>query len=205
MTVPARRALSVRSAAPHAGRPLAHSVRRTALRSAAAAIALAIGLAGCADPVAPTAPSPTVGASETAMAARGGTELPFRGTLEARETGQFQPATRTVLVRLQGTGTASHLGRYTVVSEFTVSPATLTAAGHATFTAANGDVLTATFTGRSVVTGGTVAIIESLTITGGTGRFAGATGSATLQRTLTRATGVSSGSFEGTLDLNRGK
>lgn len=205
MTVPTRRALRVRPAARHVRRPLVDSARWTALRTAAAALGLALGLGGCADGAAPTAPSPSVRASETPVAARGGTELPFRGTLDAQETGQFQPVTRTVLVRLLGTGTASHLGRYTAVSEFTLSPATLTAAGRVTFTAANGDVLTATFTGRSVVTGGTVAIVESLTITGGTGRFAGATGDATLRRTLTRATGISVGSFEGTLDLKRGK
>ena len=205
MTVPTRHALYARSASCRAGRPLAHSMRLAALRSAVAVLALTVGLAGCADGTAPTAPSPALGASEPALAARGGTALPFRGMLEARESGQFQPATRTVLVRLEGTGTASHLGRYTLASEFTLSPATLTAAGHITFTAANGDLLFATFTGRSVVAGGIVTIVEALTITGGTGRFAGATGSATLQRTLTRATGVSSGSFEGTLDLNRGK
>lgn len=189
---------------PRAHHAARHPIVATALR-ATAALGLAVGLVGCADGGAPTAPSPTVRVTEAAVVARGATALPFRGTVDARETGQFQPATRTVLVRLVGTGTASHLGRYTMVSEFTLTPATLSAAGRVTFTAANGDVLTATFTGRSVVTGGTVAIVESLTITGGTGRFAGATGTATLRRTLTRATGISFGSFEGALDLNRGR
>jgi hypothetical protein len=34
---------------------------------------------------------------------------------------------------------------------------------------------------------------------GGTGRFAGATGSLTVERVLIQATGVSSGSFNGTI------
>ena len=106
-------------------------------------------------------------------------------------------------VRLLGTGTATHLGRYTLVSDFTLTPATSTAAGQLTITAANGDVLTATFTGRSVTTAGVVAIVETATITGGTGRFAGATGRFVLERRLTRATGLSVGSFEGTISLNR--
>ncbi len=175
-------------------------------RPTAPAVLLALALAGCADsvpgPLAPSAAALATGGG-AAVASRRATELPFRGTLEARETGVFQPATGTIRVRLVGTGTATHLGRYTVASEFTLTPATSTAVGRITFTAANGDVLTATFTGRSVTTVGVVAIVETATITGGTGRFAGATGSFVLERSLTRATGISSGSFEGTISLNR--
>jgi hypothetical protein len=46
---------------------------------------------------------------------------------------------------------------------------------------------------------GVLSITEIATITGGTGRFAGATGSFTIERVLTDATGVSSGSFNGTI------
>ena len=171
------------------------------------ALLLALALAGCTesapDPLAPSAPA-VAAVSGAAAAARRATELPFRGTLEARETGQFQPATSTVLVHLVGTGTANHLGRYTLVADFTLTPATSTAVGQITLTAANGDVLTASFTGRSVPTAaGVVAIAETATLTGGTGRFAGATGSFVLTRSLTRATGLSFGSFEGRIGLGR--
>jgi hypothetical protein len=40
---------------------------------------------------------------------------------------------------------------------------------------------------------------EVMTITGGTGRFADATGSFTLERVINLSTGVSSGSFSGTI------
>jgi hypothetical protein len=47
-----------------------------------------------------------------------------------------------------------------------------------TFTAANGDELRATHTGTSVRNGSTVNFSARFTITGGTGRYANATGQA---------------------------
>ena len=175
--------------------------------STAPAVLLALALAACGPdtstgPRPPSAPALAPGGGG-GTASRRATELPFRGTLDAHETGQFQPATNTVLLHLVGTGTATHLGRYTLVADFTLTPATGTAVGSMTLTAANGDVLSATFTGQGVPTGGISAIVETATITGGTGRFAGVTGSFVLERTLTRTTGVSFGSFEGTLSLDR--
>ena len=41
-----------------------------------------------------------------------------------------------------------------------------------------------------------------LTCSGGMGRFEGATGSFTIDRLLNQGTHVSSGSFDGTIDLN---
>jgi hypothetical protein len=67
--------------------------------------------------------------------------------------------------------------------------------------AANGDQLITQVAGQATPTGepGEVRIVEIHTITSGTGRFAGATGSFTLVRVLNQATGVSSGTFEGQL------
>ena len=73
--------------------------------------------------------------------------------------------------------------------------------GTATFTAANGDTLTATIAGLGTRTSPTtLSIVEVYTITGGTGRFADATGSFTLNSTLDQLTGASSGAFSGTVD-----
>jgi hypothetical protein len=73
--------------------------------------------------------------------------------------------------------------------------------GAATFTAANGDTLTASVDGQATPAGpGVLSIVEVYTITGGTGRFAGATGTFTLESILNQATGVSSGTFSGAID-----
>jgi hypothetical protein len=78
-----------------------------------------------------------------------------------------------------------------------------TGLGHATFVAADGDSLFSTDSGQATPTAdpGILSITEMATITGGTGRFEGATGSFTGERLLNTATGVSSGSFTGTITL----
>jgi hypothetical protein len=45
-----------------------------------------------------------------------------------------------------------------------------------------------------------LSIVEVYSITGGTGRFAGATGTFTLESIANQATGVSSGTFSGAID-----
>ena len=102
------------------------------------------------------------------------------------------------------TGNASHLGRYTVENPHTVNLVTRNATGTFTFTAANGDTVTANESGHAEIVSGTppaavLSIVEHATITGGTGRFDGATGSFTVERTLDQTTGVTTGSFEGTI------
>ena len=103
--------------------------------------------------------------------------------------------------RAPGTGTATYLGKYTEHATFQVDVRTGSATGTATFTAANGDTLTASVVGQGTSTGPTTrSIVEVYTITGGTGRFAGATGTLTLKRTLDLTTGVSTGTFSGAID-----
>ena len=101
---------------------------------------------------------------------------------------------------IEGTGNATQLGRFTVEVPHLVNQATLTGGGSYEFTAANGDTLTADFTGRATLASpGVLSIVETATITGGTGRFAGATGSFTVERLFDRATGLTTGSFKGTI------
>jgi hypothetical protein len=126
-------------------------------------------------------------------------ETPFKGTVSAVETGQV--VFPTLFVDREGTGTATYLGRYTEHVVLEINLPTLSSTGTATFTAANGDTLTASVVGQATRTGPTtLSIVEVYTITGGTGRFAGATGSFTLVSSLDQTTGVSTGTLSGTID-----
>lgn len=127
--------------------------------------------------------------------------VPFRGTFEAVEhtSGGAFP----VLVQsLSGTGHASHLGRFTLTGEWHVDVLTypVEAVGSFALTAANGDTLFGTSTGLATVVDGIAYIQETHTITGGTGRFADATGTFVAGRVLVQSTGVSTSSFNGTID-----
>ena len=69
---------------------------------------------------------------------------------------------------------------------------------------ADGDTLTADFTGQATPTStpGVLSIVETATITGGTGRFAHATGSFVCERLFDTVAGTTDGSFEGTIGLH---
>jgi hypothetical protein len=73
------------------------------------------------------------------------------------------------------------------------------------FTAANGDTLTADYTENITPTDvpGVFSDVITATITGGTGRFAGATGSFVSDRVADHVTGIVSDSFEGTISTPR--
>jgi hypothetical protein len=95
-----------------------------------------------------------------------------------------------LLTSLQGGGTATHIGKYTIVNSHCVDPATgVLTDGSFTKTAANGDQLFGTYVGNSTVIQppapvGIFAVTGTLTYTGGTGRFAGTTGTASMEGTL---------------------
>jgi hypothetical protein len=126
--------------------------------------------------------------------------VPFQGTLSATVTrGPSPDDPAKVRVVVVGAGHAAHLGRFTFAAPHDVDPVARTAVGTYTFTAANGDTLTATFSGAAAPTAtpGVLRIVETATVTGGTGRFAGATGAFTVVRLYDPAAGTTAGSFDG--------
>ena len=140
-----------------------------------------------------------VAVSLASVAVSAAAETPFNGTVNAVETGTVAFPTR--FVDREGSGTATHLGRYTERVTMVINIPTLSSTGIATFTAANGDTLTTTVVGQATRTSPTtLSIVENYTITGGTGRFADATGTFTLESTLEQTTGASSGTFAGAID-----
>jgi hypothetical protein len=163
---------------------------------------LCIFAAACASEVPDSPMSPTSTTPSSAQTQKqNGVDLPFRGSVQAVET--IRPTPPVLLVHATADGTGTHLGRFTATYEVTVTIATGAATGSFIFIAANDDRLVATFTGQGTPTAepGVVTIRESAIITGGTGRFAGATGSFSIDRVLNQPTGASSGSFEGTISL----
>jgi hypothetical protein len=138
-----------------------------------------------------------------AVPAAAAEEVPLKGTLDGVVTAT-PVAPPIFLVDIEGGGNASHLGNFTVSVPHLVNRATRLAEGTYEFTAANGDTLTADFTGQSFATDipGVLYIVEVATITGGTGRFAGATGSFTVERLFDTIAGTTVGSFEGTISTS---
>jgi hypothetical protein len=159
--------------------------------SPTASVAAANGLA---------APATAVTGGEATQKANG--QLPFHGSLEAIDTDTL--VLPFLSVHLTGWGTATHLGDYTATIDFRVDLRTPTvpAVGSFTLTAANGDGISGDLLGRASIANGIANVVETATITGGTGRFADASGSFIVTRTVVQATGISSGSFEGSIDLH---
>ena len=126
-----------------------------------------------------------------------GDQVPFRGSMSGTAT--ITPISPPIVsVLLETSGTASQLGRFTLEAPHIVNQGTLTAEGTYVFTAADGSTLTASLSGSaSLVAPGQLAIAETGTITGGTGRFEGATGSFSTDRTFFPATGQTHGTFQG--------
>lgn len=118
----------------------------------------------------------SLGQVALANVALGADELPFRGT----DHGGFEvpgPCPGGEEVVINGTGHATHLGAYAYkATECFASSGTF--AGSATLMAANGDTIVGTYQGQ--VSGTTdpdvLAYAQELELSGGTGRFAGATG-----------------------------
>jgi hypothetical protein len=144
-----------------------------------------------------------------------GVAVPFKGNVEGTETYDVTNFP-VMLIDTTAGGVATHLGRFTEISELTVNVAANSAFGSAHFVAANGDSLYTTSTALGEAAGDrTTRVTETHTITGGTGRFAGASGSFTLVRLAVFtgepdgsglfATADTEGSFEGTIVLANGK
>jgi hypothetical protein len=129
-----------------------------------------------------------------------GEQVPFRGRLEAIVT-RTPLAPPLVSVLVEGAGDATHLGRFTFTFPHIVNTATRTGVGAYHFVAANGDTLSADVSGLAspTATPGVLSIVEAATITGGTGRFAGATGGFTIARWFDTIAGTTAGSFNGTI------
>lgn len=137
----------------------------------------------------------------SAAPAAGERQLPLKGSVDATETQQVVfPLNH---INVTGSGNATQLGRFTYSLQAVLHIPTLSATATATIVAADGSSLFAAGSGQGTPTAspGIISIVETLTITGGTGRFEGASGNITIQRLVNRATLASSGTISGTIIL----
>jgi len=137
-------------------------------------------------------------------AAAASDQVPFKGRLigEVKITPIIDPDF-DVHVDISGAGNATLLGQFSVSVPHDVDrrppPKPSVAEGTYEFTAANGDRVYAEFKGEATLVAGVLHIVETATITGGTGRFAGATGRFVCERLFDPAAGTTIGYFEGTI------
>ena len=102
--------------------------------------------------------------------------VPFRGNWSGSTVSAEVVGPNLVFVVSTGSGNATHLGRFEMTSPHFSHIDTLAVEGTQIFTAANGDTITASFSGQFVPTAeGLEGTLQGV-ITGGTGRFAAATG-----------------------------
>ena len=172
----------------------------------------ALLLVGCADgghgPIGPTGSAlaastgGTAGTVDTTGAQAGRQVLPFKGSLALTIAAEpeFLPPS-TLSVHFTGTGTATHLGRFTATLEVLIdigNEPLETSSGSITLRAANGDTICGTVTGHATVEGDVTTIVETVDITGGTGRFAAAGGTFVIHR-QSNGLELLPGSMEGTI------
>lgn len=134
--------------------------------------------------------------------------VPFRAT--AAGTYQVQPPPPSVVITATGVGVATHLGRFEFLIRNTVTPVANPAPGcaisstesfTATLTASNGDTMSLVGTGTGCQNPPAVDIIDVATVTGGTGRFDGATGSVTVTTTADQTTRTEVVRFDGVISV----
>jgi hypothetical protein len=129
------------------------------------------------------------------------TRIPFKGALQSNES--YRTIFPTMSVIATGSGEATLLGQITVNYQTKVNMSDLSHSGSISFAGIYGDSLLATGVGQAIEdrTPGMFSVVEIYTITGGTGRFARASGTFTLKRLVSVKTGITSGSLEGYIVL----
>jgi uncharacterized membrane protein len=126
-------------------------------------------------------------------------QVPFKGAMQGQDF-DIAFTNTTVTVLTVGTGLGTLVGQFSFTQTVTVDFTTATSTGAGRWSAANGDSISTTITGSGeMIEPGLFRIEDVHTITGGTGRFAGAQGTFTVNRLASGVTFLTSGSYEGTI------
>lgn len=134
------------------------------------------------------------------IGAQAGAQVPLKGSDVGGFTLGVACAPGSAVVDIDGTGNATHVGRYVYAALECFNPTTLLYTGTFELTAANGDTIAGTYSGEVVSIVGSVGFYEQDAVaTGGTGRFAGASGEFHVSGEANLATGAYSQELEGTI------
>jgi hypothetical protein len=125
------------------------------------------------------------------------TRLPFTGTVQSTETAVT--VFPTMSVTAIGSGNVTQLGQFAINYQVEMNLLDLSLTESARFVGTNGDSLNAEAVGQATEnrTPGMLNVVDIYKITGGTGRFAGASGTITLNRLVSVTTGAAVSTFEG--------
>ena len=146
-------------------------------------------LLGC-DQTSPVSQSTSASSTDVPMA-RAAVARPWKESYHSTGTitADVRCPSPLLLESYQGGGTATHIGKYDIVNSHCLNPATgALTDGSFLKTAANGDQLFGTYVGSASVIqppapNGIFGITGTVTFTGGTGRFTGATGTTAMTGT----------------------
>lgn len=127
------------------------------------------------------------------------THIPFQGTMQSMEN--YSNVSPTLFVTATGSGDATQIGRFAVGYKSEWNLVDLSATETAYFVTPEGNSFQAKAVGQAIEdrTPGMYNVIAIYTITGGMGRFEGASGTFTLKRLVSLTTGATSSTFEGTI------
>jgi hypothetical protein len=123
--------------------------------------------------------------------------LPINGTMRSTEAYNLQ--LMIMSVNANGSGTASQLGQFAITYQGKVDFSDLSTTELAAMTASNGDRIELSGVGQATqsTTPSIFNIVQIYKITGGTGQYAEASGTITLNRIINIASGLTFGTFEG--------
>ena len=129
------------------------------------------------------------------------TRLQFQGTAQSPEV--YSTSYPVMSLSASGSGIANQLGEITLIYRGEIDLTDFSTVESAQFLAKNGDSIEVTGVGQATETAtpGIFNVIQIYKVTGGTGRFTGARGTITLQRTMNMASGLTNSTFEGYLLL----
>ena len=127
------------------------------------------------------------------------TRLQFKGTAQSPE--MYGASYPIISVSATGSGIATELGQFALIYKGEINQIDLSTVESAQFVGLNGNSIDVTGVGQATetATSGIYNLIEIYKVTGGTGRFAGAKGTITVNRTVNMTNGQTTSTFDGYL------